>query len=82
MINIKTNIPELDRDNANLIKAALILEELGNFPNPTAVDFYQQLLISDMPFEEHEDITLAAISIETMMSLDMIESDVEEPTVH
>ena len=79
MINFKTNIPELDFENESLFKAAEILESIGNEPNPSADQFYMYLVESNLPKEEHEDVTLAAISIETMMSFD---EEWFEPTVH
>ncbi len=82
MYNIKTNIPTLDLENYNLFKASTILEEIGNEPNPTANQFYAQLAVSDFPIEEHDDIILAAISIETMMNLDQIDPELEDPTIH
>ena len=82
MINIKTNVPEIDRENLALFKASELLEQIGNEPNPTANQFYAQLVVSDLPVDLHEDVTLAAISIETMMSMDLIDSDWDEPTVH
>jgi hypothetical protein len=82
MYNIKTNIPELDQENIALFKASVILESIGNQPNPTANEFYAQLVISDLPAEDHEAVTLAAISIETMMQLDTLEEDMFEPTIH
>jgi hypothetical protein len=82
MYNIKTNVPTLDTENYNLFKASTILEEIGNEPNPTANEFYAQLVVSDIPQEEHEDVILAAISIEAMMNLDMLDGDLFEPTIH
>ena len=82
MISIKTNIPELDLENVSLIKAAEILEQIGNEPNPTANEFYAQLADSDLPIEDHDDVILAAISIETMMSLDLVDPELEDPTIH
>jgi hypothetical protein len=82
MISIKTNIPELDLENVSLIKAAQILEQIGNEPNPTANEFYAQLADSDLPIEDHDDVILAAISIETMMSLDLVDPELEDPTIH
>ena len=82
MLDFKTNIPEFDEENKNLIIASCILEKLGNSPNPTAAEFYNELLLCDLPLEDHEPVTLAAISIETMMSLDMVEFEDEEPTIH
>ena len=83
MIDISTNIPTLDKENDSLLKAAAILESLGNEPNPSATEFYLGLLDSDLPVEDHESVTLAAISIETMMSfLTDDEDELEEPTIH
>lgn len=82
MYNIKTNVPEIDEENLALFRASEILEQIGNEPNPTATQFYAQLVVSDYPREEHEDITLAAISIETMMNLDLIDSELDDPTIH
>ena len=82
MYNIKTNVPELDNENMNLFKASEILEQIGNEPNPTANQFYAQLVVSDFPKDEHNDIILAAISIETMMALELPGDEYFEPTVH
>ena len=82
MYNIKTNVPSLDNENVNLLKASEILEQIGNEPNPTANQFYAQLAVSDFPKDDHPDIVLAAISIETMMYLDEVEDALFEPTVH
>ena len=82
MLNFTTNIPELDSENIALFRASAILESIGNNPNPTANEFYAQLVVSDLPTEDHEAITLAAISIETMMNLDLTEDDWGEPTIH
>ena len=82
MLSFKTQIPEIDYENARLFQAAAILEEIGNEPNPTANQFYAQLAVSDFPIEEHDDIILAAISIETMMNIDMFNEEWQEPTVH
>ena len=82
MYNIKTNVAALDNDNVNLFKASEILEKIGNDPNPTANQFYAQLAVSNFPNDEHPDIILAAISIETMMAMDIAEDELFEPTVH
>ena len=82
MYNIKTNVPQLDEENLALLRASEILEQIGNEPNPTATQFYAQLVVSDYPREEHEDITLAAISIETMMSFDVVDPLLDSPTIH
>ena len=82
MYNIKTNVPELDKENLALFQASQLLEQIGNEPNPTANEFYAQLVVSDLPAKDHEAVTLAAISIETMMNFDLFGYDLEEPTVH
>ena len=82
MINIKTNIPEFDKENINLMQAAEILEQIGNEPNPTANEFYAQLAVNDFPEDQYTDVILAAISIETMMQLEIPGEDTFEPTVH
>jgi hypothetical protein len=82
MLNFKTNVPELDLENIALFRAATILESIGNDPNPSANEFYAQLVISDLPVDSHQEVTLAAISIETMMNLDLSEDDWGEPTIH
>ena len=82
MYNIKTNVPQLDEENLALFRASEILEQIGNEPNLTATQFYAQLVVSDYPREEHEEITMAAISIEAMMNLELIDPILDEPTVH
>ncbi len=82
MYNITTNVPELDEENVALFKASQLLEKIGNFPNPSANEFYAQLVISDLPVEDHESVTLAAISIETMMNLELMDEEWGEPTIH
>ncbi len=82
MINFKTNIPSFDEENIALVKASEILEQIGNEPNPTANQFYALLADSDIPADEHEDIILAAISIETMMQIQLPDDEFFEPTVH
>ena len=44
MFDFKCNIPEFDKENRSLIIASCILEKLGNTPNPTAAEFYNELL--------------------------------------
>ena len=82
MIDIKTNVPEIDKENLALLQASHILEQIGNDPNLSANEFYAQLVVSDLDPEDHEAVTLAAISIETMMNLDMMDEGWGEPTVH
>jgi hypothetical protein len=84
MLNFKTNIPTIDAENANLFKASEILERLGNAPGLTADDFYSQLALSDFSTEDFQAVTLAAIAIETMMTVDLggSEHPGDEPTIH
>lgn len=84
MLKFTTHIPEIDNENKNLIRASALLESLGNSPGLTANDFYALLSSSEYPKDEHESLTLAAIAIETMMSMEtmMDEGGFEEPTVH
>ncbi len=82
MLNLLTNVPELDRENMQLFQASEILEQIGNEPNPTANEFYAQLAVSDLPPEAHDEIILAAISIEAMMNLDLTADGLIEPTIH
>tara|TARA_A100001391_G_scaffold198858_1_gene180987 strand:+ start:207 stop:461 length:255 start_codon:yes stop_codon:yes gene_type:complete len=82
MINFKTNIPEIDKENVSLMQAAQILEQIGNEPNPSANEFYAQLAISDMPIEEHDGIVLAAMAIETMMLERHGTLETFGPTIH
>ena len=82
MLTFKTNVPELDTENMNLFKASTILERMGNDPGLTADQFYRQLALSDFDSEDFQAVTLAAIAIEMMISLDVTESPFDEPTVH
>ena len=82
MINFKTNIPEIDKENVSLMQAAQILEQIGNEPNPSAKEFYAQLAISDMPIEEHDGIVMAAMAIETMMLERHGTLETFGPTIH
>tara|TARA_Y100000592_G_C5346724_1_gene256878 strand:- start:306 stop:548 length:243 start_codon:yes stop_codon:yes gene_type:complete len=80
MIRVKANIPGFDEENEVLFKASGLLESIGNDPGMTTSEFYLQLLVSDYPAEDHESLYLAAIAIESMMSVGS-EYD-EESTVH
>ena len=82
MFRFKTNIEEVDNENANLFKAAGILEKIGHEPNPSANQFYAQLALSDLPVEEHDSVILAAMAIETMMLLDTQHEEEMQPTIH
>lgn len=82
MLNFTTNVPEIDHENTSLFRAAQILETLGNNPGLKAEEFYNSLLLSDYPVDEHETITLAAIAIETMLTYDNSEEKHLKPTIH
>jgi hypothetical protein len=82
MLSFKTNIPVLDTENANLFRAAQILEAMGNDPGLTADQFYRQLALSEFDTKDFQAVTMAAIAIETMISMDVRETTFEEPTVH
>ncbi len=82
MLNFTTNIPVLDKENNNLFRASAVLEGMGNGPGLTADEFYKHLALSEFDTEDFQEITLAAISIETMMSYEAPLSPFEEPTIH
>jgi hypothetical protein len=87
MFNFTTNLPEMDKENESLFKAAAILETMGNRPGVTANQFYKKLALSKCSDEELQSVTLAAIAIETMMTCDLSEHDEHEheewePTIH
>ena len=82
MINFTTTNLEMDIENQRLFKASAILESIGNSPGATANQFYNLLLKSDHPEEEHAGLTLAAVAIETMMTIDPALDLDEDPTVH
>jgi hypothetical protein len=82
MFKLQTNVPEIDRENHNLFRASALLENMGNVPSATLDDWYDQLLISGLPAEEHEAVTWAAISIETMMQIDSQAEKSSDPTIH
>ena len=84
MLNFTTNVPELDNENRMLFKAATILEKMGNNPGLTAGDFNRHLALSEADLDDFPGITLAAIAIETMMTVDLGEDsyNYKEPTIH
>ena len=85
MINFKTNVPEIDQENAMLIKAADLLQKCGNTPGLTAHEFYAALLADGITIDsgDFRKLSTAAIAIETMMSLDAdLEKEGIDPTVH
>ena len=63
------NVPEYDQEQHDLLLAAEILESLGNEPGMTTSEFYYQLLVSEIDEKLHERVFLAAIAIESMMSV-------------
>ena len=67
IMNLKTNIPELDEEQEDLFAAAEILEAMGNEPGMTTTEFYTHMLMSDVEITMHERVFLAAIAIETML---------------
>jgi len=82
MFNFTTTVPLLDLENERLFRASELLQGLGNLPGLTAKDFYDELMTSQHPVEEHESLTLAAIAIETMLAVGLEPVDSKEPTVH
>jgi len=82
MLNFTTNVAELDHENKALFRASRLLENMGNGPGLTADDFFKELLKSDFPIEDHQTLTMAAIAIETMMSVDLAADPYIEPTIH
>ena len=78
-MNLKTNVPELDEEQADLFAAAEILETMGNEPGMTTTQFYTQLLMSDIDMSMHERVFLAAIAIETMLQR---ATELDYETVH
>ena len=88
MLNFTTSVPELDLENSRLFRAAEILEKMGNSPDLTADEFTYQLIQSGCNSEDIHPITLAAIAIETMITLDHLYTDPDslveppEPTIH
>ena len=82
MLNFKTNIPDLDKENTNLFRASEVLEGMGNGPGLTADEFYRHLALSEIPTEDFQAVTMAAIAIETMINLDITEDSLQEPTIH
>jgi hypothetical protein len=94
MFSFKTNVPEIDAENESLIKASAILESMGNDPGITANEFLACLLETvDFKDQDSQDssellrsLTLAAVSIETMMTIDVYEDEfgapISDPTVH
>jgi hypothetical protein len=81
---LKTNIPEIDQENEYLFKAAQYLEIAGNHPNVTASELYEVMADDDidMAHEDFPAIATAAIAIETMLTLHMIDEEEEIETVH
>ena len=82
MLNFTTKIPALDEENSFLFIASELLESLGNLPGLTADQLSNALIDREIPAEQYESIALAAVSIEAMMSVNMINHTGLEPTVH
>ena len=88
MINLKCNVKELDDENMDLIQASAILENISNDPGVTANEFLAELINSGALADMEADasmirrLTLAAVSIETMMTLEVQDDEFGEPTVH
>ena len=85
MINLKTNVPEIDQENDMLFRAAILLEKCGNAPGTTANQFYAALISEGITMENEDFLKLstAAIAIETMMTFETTTDDLlDEPTVH
>ena len=88
MINLKCNVKELDDENMDLIQASAILESISNDPGVTANEFLAELInssaLADMSADDStiRRLTLAAVSIETMMTLEIQDDEFSEPTVH
>ncbi len=85
MFNFKTNVPEIDQENAMLFKAATLLQKCGNSPNLTTQEFYDAMMAEGIEFdnEDFSKLSTAAIAIETMMNLDLLAGELEEePTIH
>jgi hypothetical protein len=73
MFHFTTNIPELDKENAELFLASKILEKISNKSGLTTHEFYKELVLQGVDLELHENVLLAAIAIETMLGVDMEE---------
>ena len=83
MISTLSNVPALDEENRLLILASEILESIGNDPGVTASEFLIALSGTDISPEEFPKLSLSAVSIETMMTMDLYwEDPLKEPTVH
>ena len=84
MINYTTKSPELDNENKALFRASMLLESMGHTPGLSSDEFFVQLLKSEYPVEDHQAVTMAAIAIETMLSVEADPNSYEfaEPTIH
>jgi len=84
MFQFKTNIPEFDKENEILLKAARLLETLGNDPEMLASDFYRAMAREkiDITSEEYIKLTSAAVAIETMLKFDSVDNSLQEPPVN
>jgi len=83
MISTLSNVSELDEENRLLFQASKILESIGNEPGVTASEFLLALSNTDANPEDFPKLSLSAVSIETMMTLELFGDDeFQEPTVH
>lgn len=82
MFQFKSNVELLDQENAHLFQASDILESITNEPGCTSDEFMIGLINTGVSPELYSKLTLAAISIETMMALDLTSDFDEEPTIH
>ncbi len=83
MISTLSNVPALDEENRLLFQASNILESIGNEPGVTASEFLIAMAATAANPEDFPKLSLSAVSIETMMTLDMVGDELlEEPTIH
>jgi hypothetical protein len=68
-MNYKTNVPEIDQENEYLLRAANLLEQVGNDPGMTSSEFYKIMTANaiDISHQDFSKLATAAIAIETMM---------------
>ena len=84
MFNYTTSSPELDSENKALFRASMLLESMGHTPGLSSDEFFVELLKSEFPVEDHQSVTMAAIAIETMLSIEADPDSYEfaEATIH
>mgnify|MGYP003640732843 CR=1 FL=1 len=86
MINFKTNIPEIDAENAQLFIATKFLQKCGDKPGLTLASFHKAVIaeMPDISEDHYQSLVSAAIAIETMMTIheSQEEDSLYEPTQH